>query len=584
MKKRVISILLSLILAVSSAMIISVPVMADDDAEAVEAEAAEEAAEEETAEDMTVTGFSIVCGENELTADDGFVQGYQPMVDAEKAAELLGLAPEAVEIGEDEEGIATVVYTLDGKKVCFTVDSIKAQVVYDDETEKSMYLEATPFQPDGDVIYIPLHYLAVNAGFNGEWITDDAGTKYVLTERESDGPDMVIYLTRHGKTLFNTVGRVQGWADTPLTEEGLEVAEDLGVGLAADGIQFAAAYSSDLGRQRQTARVVLDIMGQTDLEVEEIFGLRETFFGDWEGEKESYRDEVYCDIAGVENIGQVYAMGNRFNEITLETDESGTAETSDEAFERIYEALTQIQEENRDAGGANIFVVTSGGITTNLLGHFTTVRGGIANAAVCYFDSIDGVLLLGKAGDTSYAEKGAEIRAAEAGEEEPAEDAEAEEPAEEAEEAEAPAIGMPNPWTDTTAEEALEALGFELGIPEGAENVAYRVLSEEKLLEADFSLDGLDYVARMKPSDVTDEIEDISGLYYEWEHEEECEIGYAKGLIRQVKDGDQTIENCIWLDVVPGLVYSLCTSGEDLDGFDLTAVAAQVFKPMQGDN
>ena len=586
MKKRVIGIVLSLILAVSSAMIVSVPAMADDEPEAVEAEEAE-AAEETAEEEETVTGFSIVCGENELTADDAFVQGYQPMVAADKAAELLGLAAEDVEIAENEEGIATVAYTLDGKKVCFTVDSMKAQVLYDDETEKSMYLEATPFQPDGDVIYIPLHYLAVNAGFNGEWVTDDAGTQYVLTERESDEPDMVIYLTRHGKTLFNTVGRVQGWCDTPLTEEGLEVAEDLGVGLASDGIAFAAAYSSDLGRQRQTARVVLDIMGQTDLEVEELFGLRETFFGDWEGEKESHRDEVYCEIAGVENIGQVYAMGNRFNEITLETDESGTAESSDESFERIYEALGQIQEENRDAGGANILVVSSGGITTNLLGHFTTVRGGIANAAICYFDSIDGVLLLGKAGDTSYAEKGAEIRAAEAGEAEEAEPEEGEEPAEEAEEAEgaeAPAIGMPNPWTDTTVEDAVQELGFELGIPEGAEIAACRVLGEEQLLEVDFALDGMDYTARMKPSAVVDEIEDISGLYYTWEHEEECEIGYAKGLIRLAKDGDQTIENCIWLDVVPGFVYSLCTSGEDLDGFDLIAIAEQVFKPMQGEN
>ena len=26
-----------------------------------------------------------------------------------------------------------------------------------------------------------------------------------------------IYLVRHGKTMFNTIGRAQGWSDTPLT-------------------------------------------------------------------------------------------------------------------------------------------------------------------------------------------------------------------------------------------------------------------------------------------------------------------------------------------------------------------------------
>lgn len=40
-----------------------------------------------------------------------------------------------------------------------------------------------------------------------------------------------VYLVRHGKTMFNTSRRVQGWSDTPLTNEGIEVAEFLGRGL-----------------------------------------------------------------------------------------------------------------------------------------------------------------------------------------------------------------------------------------------------------------------------------------------------------------------------------------------------------------
>ena len=26
-----------------------------------------------------------------------------------------------------------------------------------------------------------------------------------------------LYVIRHGKTMFNTIGRAQGWSDTPLT-------------------------------------------------------------------------------------------------------------------------------------------------------------------------------------------------------------------------------------------------------------------------------------------------------------------------------------------------------------------------------
>ena len=31
-----------------------------------------------------------------------------------------------------------------------------------------------------------------------------------------------LYIVRHGKTMFNTLARVQGWCDTPLTKSGRE--------------------------------------------------------------------------------------------------------------------------------------------------------------------------------------------------------------------------------------------------------------------------------------------------------------------------------------------------------------------------
>lgn len=37
-----------------------------------------------------------------------------------------------------------------------------------------------------------------------------------------------VYLVRHGKTVFNKVGRLQGWSDSPLLPEGKEVARALG--------------------------------------------------------------------------------------------------------------------------------------------------------------------------------------------------------------------------------------------------------------------------------------------------------------------------------------------------------------------
>ncbi len=60
-------------------------------------------------------------------------------------------------------------------------------------------------------------------------------TSGAKTKRFKCGTDktdeVVLYVTRHGKTMFNTVHRAQGWSDTPLTDDGVKVAEQLGKGL-----------------------------------------------------------------------------------------------------------------------------------------------------------------------------------------------------------------------------------------------------------------------------------------------------------------------------------------------------------------
>ena len=70
-----------------------------------------------------------------------------------------------------------------------------------------------------------------------------------------------LYLVRHGKTMFNTIGRAQGWSDTPLTAEGERGIQELGIGLRESGLQFERAYSSDSGRTIQTMGIILEELG-----------------------------------------------------------------------------------------------------------------------------------------------------------------------------------------------------------------------------------------------------------------------------------------------------------------------------------
>ena len=66
-----------------------------------------------------------------------------------------------------------------------------------------------------------------------------------------------LYLVRHGKTMFNTIGRAQGWSDTPLTEVGERGIHELGIGLREAGLDFKLARSSDSGRTIQTMDIIL---------------------------------------------------------------------------------------------------------------------------------------------------------------------------------------------------------------------------------------------------------------------------------------------------------------------------------------
>ena len=72
-----------------------------------------------------------------------------------------------------------------------------------------------------------------------------------------------LYIARHGKTMFNTIGRAQGWSDSPLTEAGERGIHELGIGLRQAGIPFQQAVSSDSGRTIQTMGIVLEELGLT---------------------------------------------------------------------------------------------------------------------------------------------------------------------------------------------------------------------------------------------------------------------------------------------------------------------------------
>ena len=63
-----------------------------------------------------------------------------------------------------------------------------------------------------------------------------------------------LWLVRHGRTAWNSEGRIQGQTDLPLDELGWQQAQLVAVRLK--NIAVAAIYSSPLQRARQTAEMI----------------------------------------------------------------------------------------------------------------------------------------------------------------------------------------------------------------------------------------------------------------------------------------------------------------------------------------
>ena len=117
---------------------------------------------------------------------------------------------------------------------------------------------------------------------------------------------MELYILRHGTTEWNISGLLQGDCDTPLTDDGRQLA--LETGQALKDVWFDAAVTSPLSRAYETAMLLLGdrlitgdgVIHDTSLTVGDILALKdretafplstdrrllEINFGEWEGKR-----------------------------------------------------------------------------------------------------------------------------------------------------------------------------------------------------------------------------------------------------------------------------------------------------------
>ncbi|MBT2654105.1 histidine phosphatase family protein [Bacillus sp. ISL-18] len=176
-----------------------------------------------------------------------------------------------------------------------------------------------------------------------------------------------LYLIRHGETYLNRYKKMQGWADSPLTEEGKAVAAETGKRLAA--VPFDRVYTSDSGRTVETAELILQQNNyQNHLVINRRKAFRESFFGSFEGE---YSEVVFRKIAEENNCSSTKELFQNHNledvmNFFKKSDPFHHAEDYKELWGRIENGLNEIVSSSQ-RHNENILLVTHGVIIRNII-------------------------------------------------------------------------------------------------------------------------------------------------------------------------------------------------------------------------
>ena len=143
-------------------------------------------------------------------------------------------------------------------------------------------------------------------------------------------------------------------------------------------------------------------------------------------------------------------------------------------------------------------------------------------------------------------------------------------------------VQLANPWREIAEAEAKELCPQSFVVPDGAENVQWRVLDSVAdpsgmpgaLVQLTFDLDGNSYTAREQLTG--DPEADLSGMYYDWTHQMDDTLkNWSDTVCHSYRFiGEEGYADlCTWYDAESAASYSLSVTAKDLDGFDLLAIA-----------
>lgn len=166
-----------------------------------------------------------------------------------------------------------------------------------------------------------------------------------------------LYIMRHGQTLFNVRRKIQGWCDSPLTEEGKQQA--LKAKEILKDISFDHFYCSTAERCSDTLELI------TNHPYTRVKDLKERNFGVYEGESE----DLHPDISRYDEFYKPFG-----------------GETTQEVKERMYNALSKIMNKEDHH---KVLVVSHGGANMCFYSYFGNPQDlknqGFTNCSILHY-------------------------------------------------------------------------------------------------------------------------------------------------------------------------------------------------------
>lgn len=169
-----------------------------------------------------------------------------------------------------------------------------------------------------------------------------------------------IFIVRHGETLFNKLDRIQGWADSPLTEFGESKIQTIADTLSR--YNFCYAYTSDSRRAVKTCDIILakqtHPVQQTQTKI-----LREWYYGSNEGmTKKAFIAKIAAKVPQYDKSSRLQENFSfkDFSKVVQQIDDMNSPDNFSTIRRKLNDYFRKIAEKHSENGENNILVVSHG--------------------------------------------------------------------------------------------------------------------------------------------------------------------------------------------------------------------------------